>query len=135
MSLIFKWRGQFENSEVNALHAEAFDTRTYSNDEWNWREILDRHSFGWVVARDESRLVGFVNALWDGFSHVWVQDTMVDRDSQHRGVGTEMIAMVREESRNTGCEWLHVDFEIGLSDFYVQSCGFTPTTAGLIRLD
>jgi hypothetical protein len=33
-----------------------------------------------------------------------------------------------------GCEWLHVDFEEHLRGFYLESCGFTPTGAGLIAL-
>ena len=38
------------------------------------------------------------------------------------------------ESRAAGCEWLHVDFEEELREFYVGACGFTPTPAGLIAL-
>jgi hypothetical protein len=32
------------------------------------------------------------------------------------------------------CEWLHVDFEEYLRSFYLDSCGFRPTPAGLIAL-
>jgi hypothetical protein len=32
------------------------------------------------------------------------------------------------------CEWLHVDFEDHLRPFYLASCGFRPTDAGLIAL-
>jgi hypothetical protein len=31
-------------------------------------------------------------------------------------------------------EWLHVDFDDSLRDFYFGACGFRPTTAGLIAL-
>jgi len=27
MAVIYEWRGDFTNQEVNVLHAEAFDTR------------------------------------------------------------------------------------------------------------
>jgi hypothetical protein len=33
-----------------------------------------------------------------------------------------------------GCQWLHVDFEDYLRPFYVGSCGFRPTNAGLMPL-
>jgi len=33
-----------------------------------------------------------------------------------------------------GAEWLHVDFEPELEDFYLRACGFSPTSAGLLRL-
>jgi len=128
------WRGSFENGEVNALHAEAFRTRLYADDEWNWAHHLDRHSLGWVTARDGARLVGFVNVVWDGLTHAWVQDTMVTGSERNRGIGTEMIAIVRAECQKAGCEWLHVDFDDDLGGFYLRSCGFQPTSAGLIRL-
>jgi hypothetical protein len=44
------------------------------------------------------------------------------------------VAVAVAEVR-AGCyEWLHVDFEGELRPFYFDACGFTPTTAGLIRL-
>jgi len=130
----YEWRGSFDNAEVNRLHAEAFKTRVYSDHEWNWAELLAHHSLGWVVARDGARLVGLVNVVWDGFTHAWVQDTMVADSDRNRGIGTSMIEIVRTECQRAGCEWLHVDFEEDLETFYFQSCGFTPTRAGVIRL-
>jgi GNAT superfamily N-acetyltransferase len=130
----YRWRGAFANTEVNVLHAEAFTTRLYSDDEWNWEDLLARHSLGWVIARDGTRLVGFVNVVWDGTTHAWVQDTMVSRDQRDRGIGTEMMDLVRTECQKAGCEWLHVDFAEGLEAFYLRSCGFSPTPAGLMRL-
>jgi len=134
MPLTHEWRGSFENAEVNALHAEAFRSRVYSDDDWNWTDLLGKHSLGWVVAREGTRLVGFVNVAWDGFTHAWIQDTMVAVSHRNRGIGSRMIEIVRTECQRAGCEWLHVDFEEGLETFYLQSCGFTPTRAGVIRL-
>jgi hypothetical protein len=62
MPITYTWRAVVENDELNRLHAEAFATRV-SEDESNWVELLDRHSLGWVVARDGEALVGFVNVL------------------------------------------------------------------------
>ena len=134
MAPSYCWRGSFENTEVNALHGEAFRIRLHTDDEWNWVVLLDRHSLGWVTAREGSRLVGFVNVLWDGLTHAWVQDTMVAGSERNRGIGTEMIAIVRAECQKACCEWLHVDFDDELGDFYLRSCGFQRTSAGLIRL-
>ena len=134
MPVRYEWRGSFESTEVNGLHAEAFETRMYSDDEWNWSDLLAKHSFGWVVARDGGRLVGFVNVVWDGFKHAWIQDTMVASADRNLGIGTQMIEIVRSECQRAGCEWLHVDFDEHLAKFYFQSCGFTRSTAGLIRL-
>lgn len=40
----------------------------------------------------------------------------------------------RDAAAAAGCEWLHVDFEDDLRPCYFDACGFTPTNAGLIRL-
>jgi hypothetical protein len=47
----YRWKGAFGNVEVNALHVEAFQTRVFTADEWNWQTQLAEHSFGWVTAR------------------------------------------------------------------------------------
>ena len=130
----YEWRGAFANAEVNELHAEAFDTRLYDETEWNWQELTARHSLGWVVARDGDGLVGFVNVLWDGLVHAWLQDTMVAASARRKGVGVRLVGVARDEAQRAGCETLHVDFDDDLRGFYLEACGFTPTNAGLIAL-
>jgi GNAT superfamily N-acetyltransferase len=134
VAVAYTWRGDFSNAEMHALHAEAFETRVYDESEWNWHDQVERHSLGWVVAREGEALVGFVNVPWDGLVHAWIQDTMVARSARHRGVGKELIAAAANGARQAGCEWLHVDFDDDLREFYFDACGFTPTNAGLIEL-
>jgi hypothetical protein len=55
----YRWKGAFGNVEVNALHVEAFQTRGFTADEWNWQTQLAEHGFGWVTARHGDRLVGW----------------------------------------------------------------------------
>ena len=110
------------------------DSRTYDESEWNWRDLTAAHSLGWVVAREGDVLVGFVNVLWDGLVHAWIQDTMVDARMRGRGLGSELIAVATTGARAAGCDWLHVDFDNHLRPFYFDACGFTPTNAGLIAL-
>lgn len=128
------WRGEFTTREVNELHAEAFSTRVFDDAEWDWERLVQRHSLGWVTARDGARLVGFVNVPWDGLVHAWVQDVMVAAAARGQGVGTRLVAAAAEGARAAGCEWLHVDFDDDLRPFYLDACGFTPTGAGLLRL-
>ena len=126
-----RWRGMIENIELNALHAAAFDHPLLDDD---WNSQLQRFSLGWVTARSDRRLVGFVNVLTDGGVHAWLQDVIVAPDAQHGGVGANMVALVREHVSIAGCEWLHVDFDDEHTDFYIDACGFTPARAGLIEL-
>jgi GNAT superfamily N-acetyltransferase len=127
----YEWRGSFTNHEVNALHAEAFEHRPFDDD---WSDQLARLSLGWVTARDDRGLVGFVNIIWDGLLHAFVEDTAVAVRARRQGIGVRLIEFAREQSASAGCEWLHVDFEDHLKSFYFDSCGFVPTNAGLIKL-
>jgi GNAT superfamily N-acetyltransferase len=127
----YEWRGEFDNLELNALHAEGFDHPVLDID---WRGQVERHSLGWVTARSEGALVGFVNVPWDGGIHAFILDTLVSRTLQRQGVGTRLVAVAADGARAAGCHHLHVDFEPELEPFYFRACGFKTTPAGLIRL-
>ncbi|MGH2750184.1 MAG: GNAT family N-acetyltransferase [Actinomycetota bacterium] len=131
MEITYEWRGDFDNSELNALHAEAFDHRLLDDDWWSQ---VERHSLGWVCAREDAELTGFVNVAWDGALHAFILDTIVASKAGRRGIGTQLVAVAVAEARAAGCQWLHVDFDDHLRLFYFDACGFTPTNAGLIEL-
>src|SRR5580704_1975053 len=133
MATRFEWRGEFSNEALSRLHAEAFEHQFVDHD---WRRQVSAHSLGWVCAfGDDDELVGFVNVPWDGGVHAYVLDTAVAGRVRRQGIGTTVVAVATERARAAGCEWLQVDFEgATLSRFYLQSCGFKPTTAGLVRL-
>lgn len=132
--MAIEWRGAVASAELNALHAEAFATRVFGDDEWDWAALLARHSLGWVVAREEARLVGFTNVVWDGLVHAWLQDVMVAASHRGRGVGSTVVAAARDAAVSAGCEWLHVDFDADLVPFYLGACGFNTATAGTMAL-
>ncbi len=125
------WRGDFRAAEVEALHAEGFRHAVAAHD---WRDQVERHSLGWVTVRTAARLVGWVNVAWDGAGHAFIVDTLVAASARGGGIGTRMVELAVDEARAAGCEWLHVDFDEGLGDFYIDACGFTPASAGVIAL-
>lgn len=129
--ITYEWRGTVADFELDALHADAFD-HALVTDSWNHR--LDRHSMGWVTARDGHELVGFVNVLGDGGVHAFLIDTMVAAAVRRTGVGTRLVDFAVAQARAGGCAWLHVDFDERHRSFYVDACGFRPTAAGLIKL-
>jgi GNAT superfamily N-acetyltransferase len=131
MDVTYEWRGVFENSELNVLHAEGFNHRILRHDWWSQ---VERHSLGWVCARANERLVGFVNVPWDGDTHAFLIDTLVAADHRRLGIGRRLVELATQEARSAGCEWLHVDFDEELRTFYVEACGFDPTPAGTIQL-
>ena len=126
-----EWRGFFENNEVNRLHAECFK-HALTGDDWVAR--VNSHSLGWVSMRTAGRLVGFVNVAWDGGVHAFLLDTMVAAVERHQGHATALVAEAIRQASATGSEWLHVDFEPHLRGFYLDSCGFKTTDAGLVAL-
>ena len=129
--ITYEWRGAFTSTEASVLHAEAFGYQDAARD---WRDQVERHSLGWVCARDSSELVGWVNVAWDGGAHAFILDTMVVARMKRQGIGRRLVAVAVAEARAAGCEWVHVDFEDHLRSFYLGSCGFAPTNAGLIAL-
>jgi ribosomal protein S18 acetylase RimI-like enzyme len=131
MTITYEWRGEFDNAAVNALHAEGFNHRVLDVD---WLSQVHRHSLGWVCARLDGDLVGFVNVAWDGDVHAFILDTMVAGNHRRSGIGAELVAVAAREARTAKCEWLHVDFDDALRSFYFDACGFKPTNAGLIAL-
>jgi GNAT superfamily N-acetyltransferase len=131
MDVHYEWRGPFANADLNALHAEGFGHLVLDID---WRGQVERHSLGWVCAYDTGRLVGFVNVAWDGGVHAFVVDTLVEVAARRSGIGSRLVEVAATGSRSAGCEWLHVDFDEEQRDFYLESCGFTSTPAGLMAL-
>ncbi len=128
----YEWRGTFHSHEVEVLHAEGFmRERSFT---WDWLGQVDRHSLGWVCARQNAALVGWVNVAWDGGVHAFLLDTLVASSHRRRGIAVQLVGHAVNAARAAECEWLHVDFGPQLRDFYWAACGFTPTDAGVIRL-
>ncbi len=126
-----RWRGAFESVEVEVVHGEAFG---HEPADFDWWSQVNNHSLGWVTARERDRLIGFVNVAWDGGVHAFVLDTIVVSDRRRSGIGMQLVAAAASGARAAGCEWLHVDFEDHLREFYYAGCGFESTNAGLIPL-
>lgn len=121
-----------DDDALSALHGRAFGSSDVAVH--HWRERLERHSLTWVGAFDGTTLVGFVQVCWDGGSHAFVLDTAVDPDYQRRGIGRQLVRAAAREAVAAGCEWLHADYEPHLESFYIDSCAFRPTAAGLLHL-
>jgi GNAT superfamily N-acetyltransferase len=128
--VVYRWRAIVDDRDVDDLHADAFGE---TPGRYRWRRSRPL-SLGWVTASEDGRLIGFLNVAWDGNRHAFLLDTAVASDRQRRGIGRHVVARALEEAHKAGCEWVHVDYERHLSDFYA-ACGFTPTTGGLRLLN
>lgn len=121
-----------EDEAISVLHTRAFGGTTVAVAPWAAR--LERHSLTWAGVFHDDLLVAFVHVVWDGGAHGFLLDTAVHPDHQRRGLGRAVVAAVVQRSTTAGCQWLHVDYEPRLDSFYRQTCGFSPTRAGLLRL-
>lgn len=126
-----EWRGDFTNAELSLLHANSFG-HPIRDEDW-WRRV-NTVSLGWVCLRFSGSLAGFVNVAWDGGAHAFLLDTMVATPWRRQGWARRLVEKAVAHARLSGCEWLHVDFEPHLRDFYLGACKFVSTEAGLIRL-
>jgi ribosomal protein S18 acetylase RimI-like enzyme len=127
----FEWRGAVEELELDWLHAEAYDHPPIPAE---WARQLEYHSLGWVCARSDEELVGFVKVLWDGGHHAFILDTAVLPGSQRQGVGTGLVRAAAEQARQAGATYLHVDFQGDFAGFFVERLGFAPVEGGLLNL-
>jgi GNAT superfamily N-acetyltransferase len=96
---------------------------------------VNAFSLGWVCMRVSGELTGFVNVAWDGGNHAFLLDTMIRPALRRKGYAAALVVRASEHASKSGCEWLHVDFEPHLRDFYLDACGFRQTDAGLMRLE
>lgn len=121
-----------DDVSLSRLHAIAFGNAP--GELLPWADRLQQHSVSWVGAFHEDSLIGFVHACWDGGSHAFLLDTVVDPQYQRQGVGYNLVQTLIQRVRAAGCEWLHVDYGPHLDSFYRAACGFKTTQAGLLRL-
>ena len=128
--VILRWRGPLSDEEMVDL-VVSYGGRPVPG----WWDRIRPHSLGWVTARDaDGTVVGFVNVVGDGGDHAFLVDTKTRGAHQRRGIGTRVVEFAALQAKAAGCEWLHVDFDEQLAEFYFDACGFEPTQAGLIHL-
>lgn len=134
VSASFDYRVNFsvDDADLSQLHQRAFGGEYELTP---WRARLESHSKSWVGAFTSDQLCGFVHAVWDGGRHAFLLDTVVDPALQRRGIGRGLVARIVADLRGSGIEWVHVDYEPNLREFYSAGCGFRETTAGLLRLE
>jgi GNAT superfamily N-acetyltransferase len=127
-AVLINERAPVSSAEINDLRSVGWPSAGAQD----WDAVLS-HSLGWVTAHVDGRLVGFVNVAWDGGSHAFLLDTVVDPAVRDHGVGKGLVERAAAIAREAGAEWLHVDFDAELRPFY-EACGFRPTEAGLLAL-
>lgn len=103
---------------------EAVGWTNYTSNPTMLKNALE-HSLFLISARDEEgNLIGFLRAVGDGFSIVYIQDIIVLLEYQRQGIGTQLLRQTLEYFKEVYQMILTTDSELKTLAFY-ESNGFT----------
>ena len=103
---------------------EAVGWTNYTTNPTMFKNALE-HSLFILTARDEEgNLIGFLRAVGDGFSIVYIQDIIVLPEYQRQGIGTQLLRQTLEYFKEVYQMILTTDSELKTLAFY-ESNGFT----------
>ena len=115
------------DAQLNALFAASWPDYRHAS-----FHSVRQASLAYICAFKAAQLVGYVNLAWDGRAHAFLLDPTVHPSVRRMGVGRALVTHAVAAAKESGVEWVHVDFEPRLGDFY-RLCGFRPTDAGVIN--
>ena len=103
---------------------EAVGWTNYTSNPTMLQNALE-HSLFLISARDEDgKLVGFLRAVGDGYSIIYIQDIIVLPEYQRQGIGTQLLRQTLEHFKEVYQMILTTDSELKTIAFY-ESNGFT----------
>ena len=103
---------------------EAVGWTNYTSNPTMLKNALENSLF-LISARDEEgNLIGFLRAVGDGYSIVYIQDIIVLPEYQRQGIGTQLLRQTLERFKEVYQMILTTDSELKTLAFY-ESNGFT----------
>ena len=103
---------------------EALGWTNYTSNPIMLQNALE-HSLFLLSARDEEgKLIGFLRAVGDGYSNVYIQDIIVLPEYHRQGIGTQLLRQTMEHFKEVYQLILTTDSELKTVAFY-EANGFT----------
>ncbi len=103
---------------------EAVGWTNYTSNPIMLQNALE-HSLFLISARDEDgKLIGFLRAVGDGYSILYIQDIIVLPEYQRQGIGTQLLRQTLEYFNEVYQIILTTDSEVKTIAFY-EANGFT----------
>lgn len=103
---------------------EALGWTNYTSNPIMLQNALE-HSLFLLSARDEEgKLIGFLRAVGDGYSIVYIQDIIVLPEYHRQGIGTQLLRQTMEHFKEVYQLILTTDSELKTVAFY-EANGFT----------
>lgn len=119
----YKTEKEVSFEEIFPLY-EAVGWTNYTTNPTMLQNALE-HSLFILTARDEKgRLIGFLRAVGDGYSIVYIQDIIVLPEYQRQGIGTQLLHQTKEHFNKVYQIILTTDSELKTIAFY-EANGFT----------
>lgn len=119
----YKTNDAISFEEILPLY-EAVGWTNYTTNPTMLKNALE-HSLFLISARDENgKLVGFLRAVGDGYSILYIQDIIVLPEYQRQGIGTQLLRQTLEHFKEVYQIILTTDSELKTIAFY-EANGFT----------
>ena len=119
----YKTNDAISFEEILPLY-EAVGWSNYTSNPTMLQNALE-HSLFLISARDEDgKLVGFLRAVGDGYSILYIQDIIVLPEYQRQGIGTQLLRQTLEHFKEVYQIILTTDSELKTIAFY-EANGFT----------
>ena len=119
----YKTNDAISFEEILPLY-EAVGWTNYTTNPTMLKNALE-HSLFLISARDEDgKLVGFLRAVGDGYSILYIQDIIVLPEYQRQGIGTQLLRQTLEHFKDVYQIILTTDSELKTIAFY-EANGFT----------
>ena len=119
----YKTNDAISFEEILPLY-EAVGWSNYTSNPTMLQNALE-HSLFLISARDEDgKLVGFLRAVGDGYSILYIQDIIVLPDYHRQGIGTQLLRQTMKHFKEVYQIILTTDSEVKTIAFY-EANGFT----------
>lgn len=109
--------------EIYPLY-EAVGWTNYTTNPTMLKNALEHSLFILTAREEEGKLIGFLRAVGDGYSIVYIQDIIVLPEYQRQGIGTQLLRQTLEHFKEVYQMILTTDSELKTIAFY-ESNGFT----------
>ena len=119
----YKKKDAVSFEEIFPLY-EAVGWTNYTTNPTMLKNALE-HSLFLISARDEEgKLIGFLRAVGDGYSIVYIQDIIVLPEYHRQGIGTQLLRQTMKHFKEVYQLILTTDSELKTVAFY-EANGFT----------
>lgn len=124
MSIIFKEQKTIDEESLYHLYSDV-GWSAYTKEIAQLRKALI-HSLYVVTAWENDQLIGLVRVIGDGLTIIYIQDILVLKEKQKKGIATMLMQQVLQTFKNVRQKVLLTEESKGVRHFYekngFQSC-------------